>query len=53
MDRLQHIYESISKEGFADITLQEINNYVKEQNGTEDFDLKITPYVELSPDKQK
>ena len=38
MDRLQHIYESISKEGFADITLQEINNYVKDiQNGTEDF----------------
>jgi hypothetical protein len=27
-----------AKEGFADITLQEINNYIKDiQNGTEDF----------------
>ena len=38
MDRLQHIYEAIAKEGFSDITLQEINSYVKDiQNGTENF----------------
>ena len=38
MDRLQHIFEVIAKEGFSDVTLQEINNYVKDiQNGTEDF----------------
>ena len=38
MDRLQHIFEVIAKEGFADVTLQAIDNYVKDiQNGTEDF----------------
>ena len=35
MNRLQHIYEVIAKEGFANICLQEIDNYVNEiQNGT-------------------
>jgi hypothetical protein len=38
MERLQHIYEVIAKEGFSDFALQEIDNYVKDiQNGTEDF----------------
>ena len=38
MDRLQHIFEVIAQEGFANVTIQEINNYVKDiQNGTEDF----------------
>ena len=38
MDRLQHIFEVIAKEGFADEKLQENNNYVKDiQNGREDF----------------
>ena len=36
MNRLQHIYDVIAKEGFADTALQEINNYVKDiQDGTE------------------
>ena len=36
--RLEHIYEVIAKEGFTDIALQEINDYIKDiQNGTEDF----------------
>ena len=35
---LEHIYEVIAKEGFTDIALQKINNYIKDiQNGTEDF----------------
>jgi hypothetical protein len=38
MDRLQYIFGVIAKEGFVDMTLQEIDNYVKDiQNGTEDF----------------
>jgi len=38
MDRLLHIYETIAQRGFADITIQEIKNYVKDiQNGREDF----------------
>ena len=38
MDRLQHIFEVIAKEGFADEKLQENNNYVKDiQNGREVF----------------
>ena len=38
MDRLQHIFDMIAHEGFSDITIQAINNYVKDiQNGTEDF----------------
>ncbi|MBO7140356.1 MAG: hypothetical protein J6W19_07300 [Prevotella sp.] len=38
MDRLEHIYSIIAKEGFADTALQEINNYITAiQNGTEDF----------------
>ena len=38
MNRLQHIYDVIAKEGFADTALQEINNYVKDiQDGTEIF----------------
>ncbi len=38
MNRLQHIYDVIAKEGFADTALQEINNYVKDiQDGTENF----------------
>ena len=38
MDRLQHIYDVIAQEGFSDVALHEINNYVKDiQNGTEDF----------------
>ena len=36
--RLEHIYEVVAKEGFTDIALQEINDYIKDiQNGTEDF----------------
>ena len=36
--RLEHIYEVIAKEGFNDIVLQKINDYIKDiQNGTEDF----------------
>ena len=30
MEKLQLIYDVIAKEGFADISLQEIDNYVKE-----------------------
>lgn len=38
MDRLQHIFDIIAKEGFADEALQGINNYIKDiQNGTENF----------------
>ena len=38
MDKLQHIFEVIATEGFANVTLHDINNYVKDiQNGTEDF----------------
>ena len=38
MDRLEHLYEIIAQKGFADITIQEINTYIKDiQNGTEDF----------------
>ena len=38
MDRLQHVFDMIAHEGFADITIQEINNYVNDiQNGTENF----------------
>ena len=38
MMRLEHIYGVIAKEGFTDIALQEINDYIKDiQNGTEDF----------------
>ena len=38
MMRLEHIYEVIALEGFTDIALQEINDYIKNiQNGTEDF----------------
>ncbi|MBR1547107.1 MAG: hypothetical protein IJ637_00050 [Prevotella sp.] len=38
MDRLQHVFDMIAHEGFADITIQEINNYVNDiQNGTEIF----------------
>ena len=36
--RLEHIYGIIAREGFTDIVLQEINDYIKDiQNGTEDF----------------
>lgn len=36
--RLEHIFGMIAKEGFTDITLQEINNYINDiLNGTEDF----------------
>ena len=36
--RLEHIFGFIANEGFTDITLQEIDNYIKDiQNGTEDF----------------
>ena len=36
--RLEHIFEIIANEGFTDIALQEINDYIKDiQNGTEDF----------------
>ena len=36
--RLEHIYGVIAKEGFTDIALEEINDYIKDiQNGTEDF----------------
>ena len=35
---IEHLFGIIAKEGFADITLQEINNYIKDiLNGTEDF----------------
>ncbi len=38
MDRLQHIYDVIAKDGFSDEALQEIDKYIKEiQNGREDF----------------
>ena len=38
MMRLEHIYGVIAKEGFTDIALQGINDYIKDiQNGTEDF----------------
>ena len=36
--RLEHIFGVIANEGFTDITLQEIDNYINDiQNGTEDF----------------
>ena len=36
--RIEHIFGMIAKEGFTDITLHEISNYIKDiQNGTEDF----------------
>ena len=36
--RLEHIFGFIANVGFTDITLQEIDNYIKDiQNGTEDF----------------
>ena len=36
--RLEQIYGIIAKEGFTDIALQNINDYIKDiQNGTEDF----------------
>ena len=38
MERLQRIYGIIAQEGFSDVALEEINNYIKDiQNGTEDF----------------
>ncbi|MBO4593206.1 MAG: hypothetical protein J5678_03340 [Bacteroidaceae bacterium] len=38
MDRLQHIYDVIAREGFSVLALQEIDTYVQDiQNGTEDF----------------
>jgi hypothetical protein len=38
MMRLEHIFGIIANEGFTDITLQEIDNYINDiQNGTEDF----------------
>ena len=36
--RIEHIFGMIAKEGFTDITLQEIDNYINDiLNGTEDF----------------
>ena len=36
--RLENIFGIIAKEGFSDITLREIDNYINDiQNGTEDF----------------
>ena len=36
--KIEQIYEVIAKEGFTALTLQTIDNYIKEiQNGTEDF----------------
>jgi len=36
--RIEHIFGMIAKEGFTDITLHEISNYIKDiQNGTENF----------------
>ena len=38
MDRLKAIYAAISQDGFAERTLQLINNYINDiQNGTENF----------------
>ena len=38
MDRLQHIYDVIYREGFSVVALEEINKYVKDiEDGTEDF----------------
>ena len=38
MERLQYIYDIVAQKGFSDITLHEIDNYIKDiQNGTEDF----------------
>ena len=38
MERLQPIYGIIAQEGFSDVALEEINNYIKDiQDGTEDF----------------
>ena len=38
MDRLQHIYDVIAKDGFSDKALQVLDKYIKEiQNGREDF----------------
>ena len=35
---LEHLYGVIAKEGFTDIALKEIDDYIKDiQNGTEDF----------------
>ena len=36
--KIEHIYELVAKEGFTALTLQTIDNYIKEiQDGTEDF----------------
>ena len=36
--RLEHIYGIIAENGFSDIALREINDYIKDiQDGTEDF----------------
>jgi hypothetical protein len=36
--KIEQIYEVIAKEGFTALTLQTIDNYIKEiQDGTEDF----------------
>ena len=44
MERLQPIYGIIAQEGFSDVALEEINNYIKDiQDGTEDF-----PRINLS-----
>lgn len=38
MSAIQNIFQHIANEGFSDIVLQEIDNYIKDiQNGTEDF----------------
>ena len=38
MNKLQHIFNVIAHEGFSNIAIQAINNYIKDiQNGTEDF----------------
>ena len=36
--KIEHIYELVAKEGFTALTLQTIDNYIKEiQDGAEDF----------------
>ena len=38
MMKLEQIFGIIANEGFTDISLQEINDYIKDiQHGTEDF----------------
>ena len=38
MSTIQNIFQHITKEGFSNIVLQEIDNFIKDiQNGTEDF----------------